>query len=145
VTTFDRNGLEMLTGQECLDLLESRDFGRIGLSVNALPAILPVNYRFVDGVIIVLSASGAKLSAATNKSVVAFEVDEYSSEDEYGWSVLAIGVAFRLDEEPTLISKIDNVMEVWIDADSASLLGIRPDIISGRRISGPKNIRAFGR
>ena len=134
----------MLSGEECLALLGSNDFGRIGLSINALPAILPVNYRIVDGVVVILSASGAKLSAAVNHSVVAFEVDKFSPSGEYGWSVLAIGVAFRLEDEPELLAKLNGSMEVWIDTNTATLIGIRPDIVSGRKIEGPRNRKAFG-
>ena len=143
VTTSDRNGLQMLSGQECLTMLAERNFGRIGLSINALPAILPVNYRLVDGVIVILSANGTKLSAAINHSVVAFEVDEFSDQEEFGWSVLAIGVAFALEEEPELLAKLSQPMPVWIDVDRATLIGIRPDIISGRRISGPRRELRF--
>ena len=135
MTTVDRNGLEMLTGQECLELLETHQFGRVGLSINALPAILPVNYQVIDGVIVVLSANGAKLAAAANQAVVAFEVDELSSKNESGWSVLAIGVAFILEDEPEILAKVHEPMSVWIDAEKATLIGIRPDILSGRRVS----------
>ena len=134
----------MLSGAECLALLGSNDFGRIGLSINALPAILPVNYRVVDGVVVILSAGGAKLSAAANHSVVAFEIDKFSAVGEYGWSVLAIGVAFRVEDEPDLLAKLNGSMEVWIDASAATLIGIRPDIISGRKIEGPRHRVMFG-
>ncbi len=134
----------MLSGEECLALLGSNDFGRIGLSINALPAILPVNYKVVDGVVVILSASGAKLSAAVNHSVVAFEVDKFSPSGEYGWSVLAIGVAFRLEDEPQLLAKLNGSMEVWIDTNTATLIGIRPDIVSGRKIEGPRHRKVFG-
>ena len=134
----------MLSGEECLALLGNNDFGRIGLSINALPAILPVNYKVVDGVVVILSASGAKLSAAANHSVVAFEVDKFSASGEYGWSVLAIGVAFRLEDEPDLLAKLNGSMEVWVDGDTATLIGVRPDIISGRKIEGPRHRRVFG-
>ena len=144
MTRFDRNGLETLSGAECLALLGSNDFGRIGLSINALPAILPVNYKVVDGVVVILSAGGAKLSAAANHSVVAFEVDNYSPSGEYGWSVLAIGVAFRVEDEPELLARLHGSMEVWIDASAATLIGIRPDIISGRKIEGPRHRVMFG-
>ena len=134
----------MLSGEQCLALLGSNDFGRIGLSINALPAILPVNYKMVEGVVVILSASGAKLAAAANHSVVAFEVDKFSPSGAYGWSVLAIGVAFKLEDEPELLARLNGNMEVWIDADAAILIGIRPDIISGRKIEGPRHRRVFG-
>ena len=144
VGRFDRNGLEMLSGEECLALLANNDFGRIGLSINALPAILPVNYKMVDGVVVILSAGGAKVAAAANHSVVAFEVDKFSPSGEYGWSVLTIGVAFRVEDEPELLARLNGPMEVWIDIKAATLIGIRPDIISGRKIEGPRHRKVFG-
>ena len=49
VIEVDRNGLEVLDPAECARLLASSTFGRIGITVSALPTILPINYRLVDG------------------------------------------------------------------------------------------------
>ncbi|MDQ6617036.1 MAG: pyridoxamine 5'-phosphate oxidase family protein [Actinomycetota bacterium] len=48
----------------------------MGLSIGALPVILPVNFAVVEGDIINPTAAGAKLDAAINP-VVAFEVNGF--------------------------------------------------------------------
>ena len=68
-------------------------FGRIGVTYAALPVILPINYRYVDGSIIFRTAAGAKLEAAACGSVVAFEVDSIDPLTHSGWSVVVTGVA----------------------------------------------------
>lgn len=40
--------LEALSPEECLTLLRDNVVGRIGLTVDDLPTVLPVNYRLVE-------------------------------------------------------------------------------------------------
>ncbi len=42
----DRNGLEVLGHVQCIKLLSSATFGRIGLLVDGLPVVLPINLGF---------------------------------------------------------------------------------------------------
>ena len=86
-------GLEILSDDECRYLLRSASVGRIGVSVNALPVIVPVNYRLTGHMIRFWSGPGLKLNAAPAHTVVAFEVDDFDPENQRGWSVLAIGLA----------------------------------------------------
>ena len=65
----------------------------MGITIGALPAIFPVNYRVVDGAIVYWTSPGSKMSAAVAGAVVAFEVDDYQLADRTGWSVLAVGRA----------------------------------------------------
>ena len=90
---FDRNGLEVLSRAECLRLLGGARIGRVGLSMGALPAVLPVNFTLVDDAIVLRTAAGSKLDAALANSVVAFEVDSIDPMYHTGWSVLVQGVA----------------------------------------------------
>ena len=60
----DRNGLHVLSRYECLHLLAAGHVGRIGLSVQALPVVLPVNYAVLDGGVVLRSGAGTKLDAA---------------------------------------------------------------------------------
>jgi hypothetical protein len=74
--------------QECLRLLATVPVGRIGVSIGALPAVLPVNFALVGADPVILTASGTKLDAATRHAVVAFEADSYAPDGSSGWSVL---------------------------------------------------------
>ena len=74
-------GLELLTEDQARGLLATGEVGRIGITIGALPAIFPVNYRLVDGSIVFRTAPGSKMSAAADGAVIAFEVDDYQLAD----------------------------------------------------------------
>ena len=95
VVELDRNGLEVLEREECIALLGSVTVGRIAITSNALPVVLPVNFVLLDDRIVIRTSRGTKLDAATRNTVVAFEVDEIDMVEQTGWSVLVTGVAAR--------------------------------------------------
>ena len=66
-------GLELLSEEQCRQLLAGGEVGRVGITIGALPAIFPVNYRVIDGSIHFWTAPGSKMSAAVAGAVVAFE------------------------------------------------------------------------
>lgn len=80
----DTPRLRSLSRPECIALLVGASVGRLGLSIDALPVILPVNYLLIDGGIVFRTVHGTKLDAATRHAVVAFEVDEYERDGSAG-------------------------------------------------------------
>ena len=50
---------------DCLRLLATRRLGRIGITVQALPVMLPVDFRVLDQAIVFRTIPGTKLDAAT--------------------------------------------------------------------------------
>jgi nitroimidazol reductase NimA-like FMN-containing flavoprotein (pyridoxamine 5'-phosphate oxidase superfamily) len=134
MTIDDR--LEVLSEQECRTLLEGETIGRIGVSVGALPAILPVHYWMVDGGILFRTGGGSELRAALSHTVVAFEVDHTDPDQDGGWSVLVVGVAEPVDvavEAPGAHA----VPALWAGRQSQDLVSIRPDLMSGQRVTHP--------
>jgi nitroimidazol reductase NimA-like FMN-containing flavoprotein (pyridoxamine 5'-phosphate oxidase superfamily) len=127
-------GLELLTEDEAKGLLAGGGVGRIGITIGALPAIFPVNYRVVDGEIFFRTSEGSKMTAATNGSVVAFEVDDYQLEERSGWSVLAIGTAHLVDAAAPRLEVLDTTLAPLADGRRPALVCIEPTFISGRRI-----------
>ena len=69
---LDRNGLEVLERDECLRLLNTQTLGRIGVTVDALPVVLPVNFQLFDGEIVIQTERNTRLAEATTNTVVAF-------------------------------------------------------------------------
>jgi two-component system, NarL family, response regulator DevR len=98
VVEVDRNGLEVLSRDACLRLLATATLGRVGVSVDALPRVLPVNFRFDGGRILIRTGTGTKLDAAADNAVVAFEVDEIDPVAHTGWSVVVTGMARELTD-----------------------------------------------
>ena len=127
-------GLEILDEAECLELLKCQRVGRIAVSVAALPAIFPVNYLLVDGDVAFLTGDGMKANAAIAGNVVGFEVDQVDSDRHTGWSVLVVGRA-RIVPEQERRTMGDLHLSPWAGGTRTHLVRIRPEFISGRRIS----------
>ncbi len=127
-------GLELLSEEAAWNLLTREEVGRVGLSVAALPVILPVNFVVIDGCIVFRTAPGSKLAAAVTGAVVAFEVDSHDSSSRSGWSVLVVGrseVIHGLDETFKVLAA---KLEPYVDGIRSSLVRIRPEFVSGRRV-----------
>ena len=83
--------LETLLNEECLRLLRDNKIGRIAFLVDALPVVLPVNYRLVEshgitpGTWIALrTRPGNVIDRAS--VIVAFEIDGIDTSHRQGWS-----------------------------------------------------------
>lgn len=131
----DRNGLEVLDREECLALLGAGVLGRVGLSMGALPTILPVNYRVVDGFVVFRTGIGSKLDAATRGAVIAFEVDGYDVDSRTGWSVVVTGIAHDTPSAPWAAPILAAAVPRWAPESATRVLHLSTEIISGRRIT----------
>ena len=88
-------GLQELTERECVRLLESQEYGRIGVVVDGRPEIFPLNYALDESRCVVFrTVVGMKLASAVNHHVV-FEVDRVDPVTRSGWSVVVHGVAHQ--------------------------------------------------
>jgi len=130
--------LEVLSDAECLDLFIRAKVGRVVISMSALPAALPVNYRLIDGKIFFFTGQGMKLHAALQNSVVGFEVDSIDEDAETGWSVLAVGRASEVKDAVTVAAVQGAGLRPWAAGDRSRLISVVPEVISGRRLSRPE-------
>ena len=127
-------GLELLTEDDCRQLLRGGEVGRIGITLAALPAIFPVNYRLIDDAIVFRTGPGSKMAAAAAGAVVAFEVDDYGLEDHSGWSVLVVGRA-EVVEDPSITAAAERAgLQPFADGERTVFVRIEPTFVSGRRI-----------
>lgn len=133
---LDRLGLEVLSADECWELLASTAIGRVAFVDAGEPSILPVTHGVQGHMIVFRSGSGTKLEAAAMGHPLAFEVDGWDEQRRTGWSVLAHGVGETVyDDEVT--ASFGNVAKPWLDAAATrgTWIRIRVDDVSGRRIS----------
>jgi len=79
--------------EKCWELLRGGWFGRLGLSVDALPAILPVEYAIAERDIAVCLGQYRLSPRSLNDAVVAFAADLVDSETHSGWTVQVQGRA----------------------------------------------------
>lgn len=134
---FDRNGLEILSAEECLLLLLRSPIGRIAFTHQALPAVQPVNFVVDSGAIVLRTAAGSKLEAASHNAIVAFEVDDYDLDYHRGWSVTVVGRA-ELVTDPEDIRRMERLpLRPWASGERDSFIRIPIRVIHGRRILPP--------
>jgi hypothetical protein len=131
-------GVWELSPAECMDLLGSASVGRLGVTIDALPAVLPVNFVVSEGAVVFRTVPGTKLDAATHGAVVAFEADAYgTSEDPQGWSVLVRGLAHEVTEPDDLAAARQLPLESWaFDGGADRFVRIEPSLVTGRRVVG---------
>jgi uncharacterized protein len=132
--TLDRLGLEVLSPEECWDLLTRSAIGRLAFVDGGAPMVLPLTHRVVGRRIVFRSPAGGKLSAAVVASPVAFEVDEWDADGRTGWSVVARGVA---ESSPEDAAQLDGLgLEPWLEeARDATWVEVRVDEVTGRRLA----------
>jgi uncharacterized protein len=120
---------------ECLHLLAGASIGRVILTENALPTALPVAYVIDAGDVVFRSAAGAKLAAAREGTVIAFEVDSFDEAERTGWSVVVTGIASVLTD-PGELRRADRLnIPAWVEAAGSQYIRLSPTLVTGRRIS----------
>ncbi|MEW6470825.1 MAG: pyridoxamine 5'-phosphate oxidase family protein [Actinomycetota bacterium] len=129
------NRLEVLSAEECHDLLRRNTVGRVGVSFAALPAIFPVNYAVLDGDVVFLTGDGTKLRAALAQAVVVFEVDDFDATVPSGWSVMAVGVAHEITDPAELAAARKLRLRPFAGGDRTHFVRVHPELVSGRRIA----------
>lgn len=132
---IDRNGLEVLGREECLQLLGSATLGRVGCTVGALPVVLPVNFRLVGEEVVFRTGIGTKLDAATRNAVVAFEVDDMDPMSHEGWSVLVTGLSREVTDRDELAALAAQSIPRWAPHNDSRVVAISTQLVTGRRIT----------
>jgi nitroimidazol reductase NimA-like FMN-containing flavoprotein (pyridoxamine 5'-phosphate oxidase superfamily) len=128
--------IEDLAPSECLRLLASVPVGRVGVTIDALPAVLPVNFVVHEGAVVFRTVPGTKLDAATAGAVVAFEADGYGTNAEpNGWSVLVRGVAREIADAEEVAEARRLPLESWAwDGGADRFVRIELTVVTGRRV-----------
>lgn len=135
--TTDSSGLQVLDEIDCRGLLAGAQVGRVVVSMDAMPAAFPVNYVLIGREIYFRTAAGTKLAAAVNRTVVAFQVDEFDSAGRAGWSVLVVGQA-RLVTDPDEQALLDLAgIHSWVVPSHPHYVAIAIDRLTGRRLQAP--------
>ena len=126
--------LVVLEREECLALLASVPIGQVVYSHQALPEILPVNFRLDRGGVVIRVASASTLARVADGTVLAFHADRIDEATRSGWSVTVVGrVREVLDEsEQTRIAALP--LESWIGNGRDHFLRIGAERVTGRKL-----------
>ena len=117
---------------ECLELLRRSQVGRVGLSIGAVPAVVPVRYEMQPGGI-VLASSIEQVAKAMEGAVIALQCDGFDEDERKRWTVLAVGTTERID--PYTIPATSRAPHPggW---DASHFFWFRPEVFSGRWLEG---------
>jgi nitroimidazol reductase NimA-like FMN-containing flavoprotein (pyridoxamine 5'-phosphate oxidase superfamily) len=134
---FQRQELEVLDREQCLQLLQTVRVGRLVFTEDALPAVQPVNFRLWRDNVVIRVAGGAKLAAAARNFVVAFQADELDPDLHTGWSVTVVGHAQRITDVDELVALSGTFVQPWVDGRRDHFVRIRTEQVTGRRLCEP--------
>lgn len=123
------NPISEMTHDECWEMLERTEFGRLAFHLGPEVHLVPVNYAVDGRSLLFRTAPGSKLVGVAMNSDVVFEIDEY--DDTTARSVIVRGVARRLDEDQ--VHRADQVpLRPWVPTLKYEVVEIRPDEVTGR-------------
>ncbi|MDZ7676111.1 MAG: pyridoxamine 5'-phosphate oxidase family protein [Acidimicrobiales bacterium] len=133
---LDRLGLEVLSPDECWQLLADAPVGRVAFVDAGEPVVFPVTHTVHGHSVVFRTGSGTKLEAAKMSQAIAFEADAWDASDRRGWSVLVRGVGETVYEDGELAELESSAAGPWLDSATQGVwVRIRADEISGRRLS----------
>lgn len=129
--------IEVITQPECRSLLRSNRFGRVAMSVGALPVILPVHFALLGDDPVFRTDPGSKLTAAGAGQVLCLEIDEVDPIAHGGWSVNVIGRSEILTDPDDLAAAALLPLRPWVGNGDA-YVRIAATVVTGRRIVTPE-------
>jgi nitroimidazol reductase NimA-like FMN-containing flavoprotein (pyridoxamine 5'-phosphate oxidase superfamily) len=129
-------GARRVDRDEAMRLLASVEFGRVVFTVNALPAVRPVNHLVDDDRIIIRTRLGAAIATTVRSTeprvVVAYEADHFNPAERTGWSVVVTGRAQTVTDEEE-VARYEQLLRPWVN-HADTVLAIQSDVVTGFRI-----------
>lgn len=135
----ERARLSVLNRETCLELLATRDIGRVAFTIDgdAAPTVLPVNYALVHDTIVFRSTLAGSIMRYA-RGYAAFQVDRLDEERRDGWSVLASGRC-RWVRDAGELERIPQgrLPRPWAEGPRDQVLKLTPARLTGRRLHRP--------
>ena len=129
--------LSVLELDDCMRLLRDHYVGRIGLSVGALPVVVPVNYAVSETHLVMCSEPGLKLEAARKGVVACLEIDDFDPLSHEGWSVLVTGRLVELTDPGDISQAQQLPLSPWTPMSDPHYLSLSTELVTGRRLHNP--------
>jgi nitroimidazol reductase NimA-like FMN-containing flavoprotein (pyridoxamine 5'-phosphate oxidase superfamily) len=128
--------IEILSEQQCLELLASHELGRVGLMLEDQPEIFPVNYSS-DGLVVVFKTSRSTRLDRATEGRIAFEIDGWDAKSGVGWSVMLKGVAqdVSTSHDPFASALRARPVRPLAPGERELWIAIYPSEVSGRRFN----------
>ncbi|MEI2777273.1 MAG: pyridoxamine 5'-phosphate oxidase family protein [Tetrasphaera sp.] len=127
---LDHEPMTQLTEEQCWELLEKHEFGRLAFHLVGEVHITPINYTVDSERLVFRTAEGSKLLGVVMNDDVAFEIDDI--DDEQATSVVLRGTAEVLEGSDR--DAVDSLpLRPWVDTSKSIVVAIKPSEITGRR------------
>ncbi len=127
--------VEELGRAECLTRMATQRLGRLGVVVDGVPIVLPMQFAMEGETVVLQTNQGAKTLNAPLHSV-SFEVDHVDWDNGVGWSVLLQGygadISSALDQRSEALRSL--TVHSWAPPPADRWLKIIPRKITGRVI-----------
>ena len=121
-----------LTRDECLALLRTTSMGRVALSIEALPVVLPVGFAMLGEDVVFRPLLETKLSTPGRDVVLAFQADSFDGSTE-GWSVLVQGLASEVVGAKEIMQcEALRLPGIGVSADSTRFARLPTTLLTGR-------------
>ena len=124
--------LKELSEDECLELLASKQVGRLAYVDRDGPLAVPVNYVLDQGTVLFRTSPHSALGRYA-RSGAALEVDDIDDYTQSGWSVLLRGPVEYVDPDD-LPADAEGRPTPWPQGVRTLHVRIRPRSITGRRL-----------
>jgi hypothetical protein len=103
-----------MTSEETEQFLTCARVGRLGLSLNHEPYVVPVGYAYGEGkVFFHTCCKGLKMEALRQSVHVCFEVDETLSDSSMYKSVIMFGTAKIIDDKEEMIPYLQKLIDKY--------------------------------
>lgn len=120
----------VLTEEQCWQLLERIQHGRLVAVVDGRADIFPVNVAAQDRTLVFRTAAGTKLAGVTVNENVLFEADGILSDQ--AWSVIVRGTAEQLQTSAERAEAEKLELKPWTPTLKDHFVRITPTEVSGR-------------
>ncbi|MFF9520973.1 helix-turn-helix domain-containing protein [Streptomyces achromogenes] len=120
--------------EDCRRLLSTHGVGRIAVSTDGAPVVVPVNYSVIDDAIVFRTQTGTVSLQGLDREV-AFEVDRLDDALSQGWSVVVHGTAEQVTDPDAVRRLAERVYSApWAGGERDVWVRIGMSALTGRRI-----------
>ena len=125
--------IQNLSGEESLELLATKTFGRLVVRRKDDMDLFPLNYLVHEGEIYFRTAEGSKLFSLTLNNDVLFEADNVDGDSQEAWSVVVKGTARTLTSNAEIEAADQLPLKPWLPTLKYNYVVVTPADISGRK------------
>lgn len=125
--------VDVLSVDECWELLAATEVGRLAVDIAGQPDIFPINFVVAGRTIVFRSGAGTKLAGAVLGRHVAIEIDGVSAVDRSAWSVVVKGTAHEIARLDEWLAADDLPLYPWTADPKPNFVRIEAELVTGRR------------